>query len=84
MPIPDRFFLIDLTPRGVAQAGNRASEREFAANWGVNPVGVLIPPRYVALMNTSDIKDKGEELANQAQDWKETAQQWQQAAAIGS
>jgi ElaB/YqjD/DUF883 family membrane-anchored ribosome-binding protein len=32
-------------------------------------------------MNTTDIKDKTDELAKEAQDWKEIAQQWQQAAA---
>lgn len=31
-------------------------------------------------MNTSDIKDKTEELEEQVRGWKETAQEWQQTA----
>lgn len=31
-------------------------------------------------MNTSDIKDKTEELAEQARGWKESAEEWRQAA----
>jgi ElaB/YqjD/DUF883 family membrane-anchored ribosome-binding protein len=31
-------------------------------------------------MNTSDIKDKTEELEEQARSWKESAQEWQQTA----
>jgi ElaB/YqjD/DUF883 family membrane-anchored ribosome-binding protein len=31
-------------------------------------------------MNTSDIKEKADELSEQARSWKESAQEWQQAA----
>jgi ElaB/YqjD/DUF883 family membrane-anchored ribosome-binding protein len=31
-------------------------------------------------MNTTDIKDRTDELEEQARSWKETAQEWQQAA----
>jgi len=31
-------------------------------------------------MNTTDIKDRADELAEQARSWKETAQEWQQTA----
>lgn len=31
-------------------------------------------------MNTTDIKDRTEELEEQARSWKETAQEWQQTA----
>jgi ElaB/YqjD/DUF883 family membrane-anchored ribosome-binding protein len=31
-------------------------------------------------MNTSDIKEKSEELVEQLQNWKETAREWQQSA----
>jgi ElaB/YqjD/DUF883 family membrane-anchored ribosome-binding protein len=31
-------------------------------------------------MNTTDIKEKAEELEEQARGWKETAQEWQETA----
>jgi len=31
-------------------------------------------------MNTSDIKEKTDELADQARSWKESAQEWRQTA----
>jgi len=47
---------------------------------GSQPPWGLISPRYLASMNTTDIKDTAEELQEQAQSWKETAQEWQQRA----
>ena len=47
---------------------------------GSQPPWGFVAPRYLASMNTSDIKDKTEELAEQARSWQETAQEWQQTA----
>ncbi len=56
------------------------SSKASSLKLGSQPRWGLVPARYLASMNTSDIKETAEELEQNAQDWKETAQQWRQAA----